>query len=743
MSTSVISSPKVRATTPSVTIVPNVMLDDAAALSPLALAAAPASAAAPVAPLRRRAIGSRRRATSVDSGSVAGRRTASQDLLQMVAAAKKTKAEPLLQANPNRFVIFPINHSKVWEMYKKAEGSFWTAEELDLSKDRTDWEKLPANEQHFIKHVLAFFAASDGIVNENLAMNFMKEVQWSEARCFYGFQIAMENIHCVTPETPILTDKGYVQIGKMENEEVNVWNGEQFSKVTVRKTSESSKIFRVTLDNGMHLDCTDGHKWLIRKGNQLHPERCKEERVMTKDLVVGDILMHWDTPAIDILDPDEFKNPYTHGFFCGDGTYTNSYPFVKLYNKGGKKELLPYLSVSSVREDGDDICCYLTNCINKNKFEVPINYSIATKLRWLEGYVDADGCTNTSAKGNTAIQICSINHEFLKNVQLMLTSLGVISNIKVSCEACTKIMPDGKGGKKEYPCKEAYTLYITGTFVQKLRNIGFSPKRLVLSTTDVDDKRKCVRVTSVEDLNLNSPTYCFNEPIHHKGVFNGILTGQSETYSLLIDTYIKDPSEKTHLLQAIDTIPCVKKKAEWAIHWMQSEEADFASRLMAFAAVEGIFFSGAFCAIFWLKERGIMPGLTTSNEFISRDEGLHTEFACLLYSFLAHKLSKTKAHKMIREAVKCEKEFIIDALPCSLIGMNSKMMSQYIEFVADRLLVQLGYPKIWNTTNPFPFMERISLEGKDNFFEKRVSSYAKAGVGKSAEAMSFATDADF
>jgi len=176
---------------------------------------------------------------------------------------------------------------------------------------------------------------------------------------------------------------------------------------------------------------------------------------------------------------------------------------------------------------------------------------------------------------------------------------------------------------------------------------------------------------------------------------------------------------------------------------MQSEDADFASRLMAFAAVEGIFFSGAFCAIFWLKERGIMPGLTTSNEFISRDEGMHTEFACLLYGYLQHKLSKTKAHKMIREAVKCEKEFITEALSCSLIGMNAKMMSQYLEYVADRLLVQLGYPKIWNATNPFPFMERISLEGKDNFFEKRVTNYAKVGVGRTKEEMTFATDADF
>lgn len=352
----------------------------------------------------------RKRATSFDSATVEPK--AAQEAIEPLLRKRKEKAEPLLEHNPGRFVIFPIAHKAVWDMYKKAEGSFWTAEELDLSKDRGHWESLNDNERHFIKHVLAFFAASDGIVNENLAMNFMKMVQWPEARCFYGFQIAIENVH-------------------------------------------------------------------------------------------------------------------------------------------------------------------------------------------------------------------------------------------------------------------------------------------------------------------------------------------SEVYSLLIDTYIKDNAEKLKLLNAIETIPCVKKKAEWAIHWMESDEADFASRLMAFAAVEGIFFSGAFCAIFWLKERGLMPGLTTSNEFISRDEGLHTEFACLLYSFLNHKLSKTKAHKMIREAVKCEKEFIIDALPCSLIGMNAKMMAQYIEFVADRLLVQLGYPKIWEASNPFPFMERISLEGKDNFFEKRVSNYSKAGVGKTAEEMSFATDADF
>jgi len=217
----------------------------------------------------------------------------------------------------------------------------------------------------------------------------------------------------------------------------------------------------------------------------------------------------------------------------------------------------------------------------------------------------------------------------------------------------------------------------------------------------------------------------------------------SETYSLLIDTYINDPVEKNQLFKAIQTIPCVQKKADWALTWIDNNEASFATRLLAFAAVEGIFFSGAFCTIFWLKQRGIMPGLTLSNEFIARDEGIHTDFACLLYTKLVNRLSKQQAHKIIRDAVKIEKQFITKSLPCELIGMNAKLMSQYIEFVADRLLLQLGYPKAYSSANPFSFMENMSLENKDNFFEKRVSTYAKAAVGKDRAEMSFKMDADF
>jgi len=216
----------------------------------------------------------------------------------------------------------------------------------------------------------------------------------------------------------------------------------------------------------------------------------------------------------------------------------------------------------------------------------------------------------------------------------------------------------------------------------------------------------------------------------------------SEVYSLLIDTYVKDETEKDSLFNAIENFPCIRKKADWAIKWINDKRSSFATRLIAFACVEGIFFSGAFCSIYWLKKRGKMPGLTFSNELISRDEALHTEFAVLLYSKLAKKLPKKKVVEMIQEAVEIEKEFICEALPCRLISMNSKLMSQYIEFVADRLLVQLGYDKVYNATCPFDFMEQISVEGKTNFFEKRVGEYALANKEKDETTFDF-NDCEF
>lgn len=320
-----------------------------------------------------------------------------------------TFKEPLLTDTNDRLVMFPIQDKQVWDMYKKQMDCFWRAEEIDLSKDIEHWDKLTHNEKHFIKMILAFFAASDGIVLENLGMRFMSEVQLSEARAFYGFQIMMENIH-------------------------------------------------------------------------------------------------------------------------------------------------------------------------------------------------------------------------------------------------------------------------------------------------------------------------------------------SETYSLLIDTYIKDKAEKKQLFNAIYEFECIKKKADWALKWIDDKTSTFSTRLIAFACVEGIFFSGSFCAIYWLKKRGLMPGLTFSNELISRDEGMHTDFAVLLYSKLENKLTEKVVHELISDAVSIEKEFICEALPCRLIGMNSKLMSQYIEFVADRLLSQLGYNKIYNSTNPFNFMELISLESKTNFFEKRNANYSLSNNNQDTSSLSFSMD---
>ena len=305
----------------------------------------------------------------------------------------KNVPEPLLEDNPNRYVMFPIKDHDIWHLYKKMFDCMWRAEEIDLSKDMVHWEKLTDNEKHFIKMILAFFAASDGIVVENLGMRFLSEVQLPEARTAYGFQLMMENVH-------------------------------------------------------------------------------------------------------------------------------------------------------------------------------------------------------------------------------------------------------------------------------------------------------------------------------------------SETYSLLIDTYIKDKAEKSQLFEALNNFPCIKKKGDWAIKWINDKRSSFAARLVAFACVEGIFFSGAFCSIYWLKKRGLMPGLTFSNELISRDEGMHTDLAVMLFHKLNKKLNKQKIKEIVKEAVQIEKEFICEALPCKLIGMNSKLMSQYIEFVADRLLLQLGCTKEYKSENPFDFMEMISLEGKTNFFEKRVSDYS-------------------
>ena len=651
-----------------------------------------------------------------------------------------SRKEMLLTENENRYVMFPIVDADIWKMYKKQMDCFWRAEEIDLSKDIKHWPTLTDNEQYFIKHILAFFAASDGIVIENLGQRFLSEVQLSEARAAYGFQLMMENIHCVSYETKILTDEGYYSIGDMVNKNVNVWNGTQFSNVQIKFTGNQS-LYKVSLSNGMDLDCTDGHKWLIRSGNQKHPERCRLEKIETKHLKKGNVLFDYELPILDIKDINEFKNPYIHGFFCGDGTYNNNYPAVYLY--GDKRKLLSQFNPKSIQKRKNPICFNITDKINKSKFEVPINYSIKTKLEWFAGLVDADGCINLNGrKDATSIQLSSINKSFLKDVQIMLTTVGILSSIKLNHEAEKRLMPknDGTGESALYNCQACYILYITCKNVNKLIILGFCPRRLnILFCERIENlfaRQEKIRIVNIKKISDNEKTYCFSEPINHTGIFNGILTGQSETYSLLIDTLVKEEREKTKLFEAINNFPCIKKKADWSIKWINDKRSSFATRLIAFACVEGIFFSGAFCSIYWLKKRGLMPGLTFSNELISRDEGMHTDFAVLLFSKLEKKPKKSKILDILKDAVKIEKEFICEALPCKLIGMNAKLMSEYIEFVADRLLVQLGCNKHYKTANPFDFMEMISMEGKTNFFEKRVGDYSLSSEKKTEEAFS-------
>lgn len=608
--------------------------------------------------------------------------------------AQEIMTEEILTELSNNYVLFPIKYQSIWNMYKKALSSFWTAEEIDLSKDMNDWEKLTENERHFIKHVLAFFAGSDGIVNENLSVRFMNEVKPQEAKAFYGFQIAMENIHCVTGNTQILTDQGYMAIGPLVDKQVNVWNGKQFSKVTIVKTSDAAPTSTVILDNGMFLTCTSEHKWLIKQDDG------SIERVFTKDLIQNkSTIAEFAYPSADDqyiqYDPDIFANPRDHGMQCTqDESQYNPIRF----------ECRPMLFV-------------------------PINYTNKTKATWLSGLFSSLDITDIASNPDIMFEFKHSNAEFINLLQLLLTTLNVLSDVVMDQNHQVMLIIDAFNIKQLLDC-----------------GVIFKPNNTVIRLPEIQKCALPLKVVGIIENTVMSPTFCFNEPLEHAGVFNGILTGQSETYSLLIDSYIKDSSEKTHLLDAINTIPCIAQKANWAIKWINDKNASFAQRLLGFALVEGVFFSGAFCAIFWLKERGVMPGLCLSNEFISRDEGLHTEFAVLLYSMLENKMQEEDVYEMVKDAVVIEDEFINDSIPCSMLGMNRDLMSQYIRFVADRLVIQLGYTPIWNVKNPFDFMDRIGLDGKDNFFEHtRNSNYARANVsGKQTEDnFKLVLDADF
>ena len=617
--------------------------------------------------------------------------------------------EPILSQENRRFTIFPIKYQSIWDLYKKQQSLYWRAEEIDFSKDYDDFKKLNKDEQHFVKMILAFFAASDGIVNFNLRERFLNDVQIMEAQVAYGWQMMMESIHCVSADTQILTDHGYHKIIDLLEKKINVWNGKEFSETIVKYTGDSV-LYRAKLTNGMKLDCTPNHKWFIEKN------KYDREIVFTNNLKVGDIIYNYDLPIVDVEDSDNFYNPYIHGFYCGNDD-NNFNIFITKNNRQICDNIFKE-SIQIVNEN-NGYRCDVTGKINKDKFFVPTNYSINTKLKWLEGLCNSDKGRIVYDHDKFVIQIINKNLDFLHNIQLMLTTLGINCNISHN-RLC----------KNDRSNNHYLTLYNYNNLV----NLGFKIDKITKiqsnSRLRFNSNPEIIKIQSITKLKGIHKTFCFCENNEHAGIFNGILTGQSEVYSQMLENIVKNPQEKNKLFNAIENVDSVKLMAEWAFKWIESTKS-FAYRLVAFAIVEGIFFSGAFAAIFWLKKyrakgKHFLNGLIKSNEFIARDEGMHVEFACALYKLLIHKLSKEDVYVIMDEAIKIAQLFTNDAIQCKLIGMNTDLMSQYIEYIGDRLLVMLGYPKKYLKKNPLDFMETIGLSRKSNFFETRSTEYQSA-----------------
>lgn len=632
--------------------------------------------------------------------------------------------EKILIPNNKRYIVYPIEYPDLWELFKKAQASTWFTEEVDMSQDSIDWEKLNDDERKFISHILAFFAASDGIVNENLCTRFFQEVQISEVRAFYAQQILIENVHCVAPETLVLTQEGHFPIKDLSV--CKVWNGAEFSEVTVKKTSDNAELFTVVLSDGRTLDCTSKHRWLILRQTRKRKrvESDNEDEGMEDEDEDTKLQKMWafteELQTDDIIAPNELP------FMAGDNNHydNNAELLGMIAGEGIPKELTSYIECES------------------EQFHPPINAPLRPKLDWLNGFLQSAGGVMQDENGNpcrVGFWCWNDSRDLLLKVQLMLSTLRVHSTIVEnggSDEEKSEVAEDDVEVKHDQDTEEkvSYMLMINGHNARKLVKLGIRTDTCVKVDDNKEDQSQMKLIKEVRKTGRMSETYCFTEPKRGMGTFNGILTGQSESYSLMIDTLIKDPEEKDKLFNAIETMPCIAKKANWAIKWIGDEESTFAQRLLCFAAVEGVFFSGSFAAIFWLKKQGKMNGLCSYNEFISRDEGLHVTMAAYLYkNYIEHsKLPEEKAQEIIKEAVDIEHEFFTDALPVSLLGMNAEQMNTYIEYVADRLLVDLGYKKIYNVSNPFEFMENISLEGVQNFFESRVNSYQKRNILKSA-----------
>jgi ribonucleoside-diphosphate reductase subunit M2 len=553
----------------------------------------------------------------------------------------------------NKYVLFPVQeeYMDIWKLYKRHEDAIWKREDIDIEGDIDTWRNLSEDKKTFIKMVLAFFAASDGIVNENISVNFANEVQVAPIRAFYTVQEFIETVHCVSADTLILTEAGYREIGPLEGIQTNIWNGEEFSNITVKYTG-NSEIYKVTLNNGMELNCTPGHKWLING-----------KKIETKDLKIGETIDDYNLPSI-YLGIINFKDHY----------------------KNGQKGL-----------------------------SVPLDEDLISRLNWFEGLCDAAGTVHPEI--GILINYCIV----MKKTQLLLTTIGVHSIIM--------------GTILKISCKN----------VIKLKSMGFNPKKMSLPDSfDNPDPEPTIKIASIKKISDNEKTYCFTEPKRGTGIFNGILTGQSETYSALIEGYIDNADEQHKVFHAIENFECIKKKANWAQKWM-TRDIPFATRLLAFCVVEGLFFSGSFCAIFWLKDQNInLKGLFAANEYISRDEGMHCAGAVMIFKKLKYTPKQEIVHEIFNDAVDIETEFVTESIPVDMIGMNKDLMIQYIKFVGDRLLLQLGYERLFDVKNPFDFMERMNLDNVSNFHVRRVTEYSRGqNIQKVKSGTGFETEEDF
>jgi ribonucleotide reductase beta subunit family protein with ferritin-like domain len=589
------------------------------------------------------------------------------------------KDEDLLKDDDKRLTILPIKNKEVWDLYKKHESTIWHEPEVKLERDLDHWHALTDDERFFLKHILAFFASSDIIVGENLSSRFLREVKMLEAKVFYTFQMMMENIHCVSYDTLILTDKGYYQISHLEKQFVKVWNGYEFSNVYVQKTSSDPQpLLKVTLSNGSCVETTFDHRWVIQGS---------EDRKLTKELSIGDKIITHSFPIIH-----------------------NGMELPKAYEEGGM---------------------FAANKISKSKSyykKIPLRYTLKSRLDWLAGYLDINLLGNFQNQSTTAYTWKIYDDiSVLRRLQLLFNTLGM--KVNISGMHIKQLTSNIDNSGLDHTLGNTYYLYITFHHMVELKKLGFNSIIFNTDISKVADSNEVedeLSIISVENNNKKALTYCFNENLNHTGIFNGILTGQSEVYSKMIDVYVKEEEEKTKLLNAVKTMPAVGKMAKWAMNWIESSSR-FAERLVAFAIYEGVFFSGPFCSIFWLTERGRMPGLAKGNEFIARDEGIHTDFAILLYTkYIKNKLPHEVFTKIMSDAVNIVTEFITVSLPCKLIGMNSKSMIDYIKFIANRLTSQLGHEKIYpSIVQPFAFMDRISLNTKSSFFEDDSASYRK------------------